>query len=135
MRIGECIHATRMRGDESERSVASVAVRVTSERVRMHERDGKRNDYLFVVIAATCLGIPDWAHLGSNQKTSVRSSHPPVSTCDIVSQVEETTGGRGGQTWLTLIRPPIHPLPVDCFENQSPVSIGFLPAPWRKPPR
>jgi len=38
--IGECIHATRMRGDKSERSVASVAVRVTSERGRMHERDG-----------------------------------------------------------------------------------------------
>lgn len=40
IRTRACIHATKMRGDESERSVASVAVRVTSERGRMHERDG-----------------------------------------------------------------------------------------------
>ena len=40
MIVEECIHATRMRGDKSERSGASVAVRVTSERGRMRERDG-----------------------------------------------------------------------------------------------
>lgn len=68
----------------------------------MHERDGKRNGYLSVPIAATRLGVSVKANLGSNPKILVRLSHLPVSGWDDLSQVDETTGGRIGQTCVTL---------------------------------
>jgi len=68
----------------------------------MHERDGIHTSYQKHPIAATTLDDSDMANLGSNQRITVRLSHPPVSWWDDLSQVDETTGGRVGQTWLTL---------------------------------